>query len=84
MLSTRGTSLGGDPLGARDRILNTKVAHRACAGRAPGKHSPIVLRLRQLVLVLVIVTVLRLELQLEPGVGAKAAGIDCRWKRLKA
>ena len=24
----------------RDKILNTKVARRACAGRAPGKHSP--------------------------------------------
>ena len=24
-------------------ILNTKVARRACAGRAPGKHSPSVL-----------------------------------------
>ena len=35
-----GTSLGEDKLGARDRILNTKVARRACAGCAPGKHSP--------------------------------------------
>ena len=34
------TSLGEDKLGARHRILNTKVARRACAGRAPGKHSP--------------------------------------------
>ena len=31
--STWGTSLGGAKLGARDRILNTKVAHRACAGQ---------------------------------------------------
>ena len=38
--STWGTS-GEDKLGARDRIRNPKVAHRACAGRAPGKHSPI-------------------------------------------
>ena len=29
--STGGTSLGEDKLGARDRILNTKVARRACA-----------------------------------------------------
>ena len=28
-------------LGPRDSILNTKVARRACAGRAPGKHSPL-------------------------------------------
>ena len=35
------SSLGGDKLGDRDRILNTKVARRACGGRAPGKHSPI-------------------------------------------
>ena len=34
--STWGTSLGGDKLGARDRILNTKVARRARAGHAPG------------------------------------------------
>ena len=40
--STWGTSQGEDKLGARDRILNTKVAPRACAGRAPGKHSPFV------------------------------------------
>ena len=33
--STCGTSLGEGKLGARDRILNTKVA--------PGKHSPIAL-----------------------------------------
>ena len=38
--STWGTSLGKDKLGARDRILNTKVARWACAGRTPGKHSP--------------------------------------------
>ena len=36
--STWGTSQG--KLGARDRTLNTKVARRACARRAPGKHSP--------------------------------------------
>ena len=36
-----GISLGEDKLGARDRILNTKVARQACAGRGPGKHSPI-------------------------------------------
>ena len=40
--STWGTSLGEDKLGAKDRILNTKVARRACAGRATGKHSPCV------------------------------------------
>ena len=33
MWSTWGTSQGGDKLGARDRILNTKVARRACAGQ---------------------------------------------------
>ena len=38
--STWGTSQGEDKLGARDKILNTKVVRRACAGRAPGKHSP--------------------------------------------
>ena len=38
--STWGTSLGGDKLGARAWILNTKVARRACTGRAPGNHSP--------------------------------------------
>ena len=37
--STWGTSQGEDKLGARDRTLNTKVAHEACAGRVPGKHS---------------------------------------------
>ena len=37
--STWGTSKGDGKLGARDRILNTKVARRACPGRAPGKHS---------------------------------------------
>ena len=31
--STWGTSLGEDKLGARDKILNTKVARRACAGQ---------------------------------------------------
>ena len=31
--STWGTSLGGDKLGARDRMLNTKVARRSCAGQ---------------------------------------------------
>ena len=34
--STWGTSQGEDKLGARDKILNTKVACRACAGRVPG------------------------------------------------
>ena len=38
--STWGTSLGEDTIGARDRILNAKVARRACAGCARGKHSP--------------------------------------------
>ena len=38
--STWGTSLGEDKLGARDKILNTKVVCRACAGCALGKHSP--------------------------------------------
>ena len=32
-----------DKLGAIDKILNTKVARWACAGRAPGKRSPMVL-----------------------------------------
>ena len=36
--STWGTSLRGDKLGARDRILNTKVVRRACAGSAPVAH----------------------------------------------
>ena len=36
--STWGTSLGGDDLGARDKILTTKVARRACARSAPGAH----------------------------------------------
>ena len=40
MRSTWGTSLGEDKLGARDKILNTKVARRACAGNTPDKHSP--------------------------------------------
>ena len=39
---TWGTSQGEDKLGARDRILNTKVVRQACAGRAPGEHSPLV------------------------------------------
>ena len=30
---TWGTSLGEDKFGARDRILNTKVARQACAGQ---------------------------------------------------
>ena len=34
--STWGTSQGEDKLGARDKILNTKGARRACTGRAPG------------------------------------------------
>ena len=38
--STQGFSQGEDKLGARDKILNTKVARQACAGRAPGNHSP--------------------------------------------
>ena len=38
--STWGTSQGEDKLEARDKILNTKVARRACAGRASGKHCP--------------------------------------------
>ena len=38
--STWGTSQSEDKLGARDKILSAKVARRACAGRAPGKHSP--------------------------------------------
>ena len=32
-LVNRGTSLGEDKLGARDKILNTKVARRACTGQ---------------------------------------------------
>ena len=39
--STWGTSQGEDKLGARDKILHTKVARQACAGCAPGKHSPV-------------------------------------------
>ena len=35
---TWGTSQGEDKPGARDKILNTKVA----LGHAPGKHSPLV------------------------------------------
>ena len=31
--STWGTSLGEDKLGTRHKILNTKVARRACAGQ---------------------------------------------------
>ena len=31
--STWGTSQSEDTLGARDKILNTKVARRACAGQ---------------------------------------------------
>ena len=42
--STWGTSQGEDKLGARDKILNTKVVRRACAGRALGKHSPYQIR----------------------------------------
>ena len=38
--STWGTFQGEDKLGARDKILNTKVVCWACAGRAPRKHSP--------------------------------------------
>ena len=36
--STQGTSLGEDKLGARDKILNTKVARRACAGQTFPPH----------------------------------------------
>ena len=35
--STGRISQGEDTLGARDKILNPKVVHRACAGRAPGE-----------------------------------------------
>ena len=35
-----GTSQGEDKLRATDKILNAKVARRACAERAPGKHPP--------------------------------------------
>ena len=38
--STWGTSQGEDKLGAKDKILNTKVARRPCAGPAPDKHYP--------------------------------------------
>ena len=38
--STWGTSQGEDKLGARDEILNTKVARRACAGWVPGNIPP--------------------------------------------
>ena len=31
--STWGTTRGENNLGARDKILNAKVAHRACAGQ---------------------------------------------------
>ena len=37
--STWRTSQGEDKPGARDKILGTKVARRACARRAPGKFS---------------------------------------------
>ena len=40
--STWGASQGEDKLGARNKILNTKVAGRACAGRALGKYSPLI------------------------------------------
>ena len=40
--STWGTSRAEDELGARDKIVNTKVARRACAGRTPGNRSPLV------------------------------------------
>ena len=39
--STWGTSQGEDKLGARDKILEAKVACQACTRRAPGRHSPI-------------------------------------------
>ena len=38
--STWGTSQGEDKLGARGRILNTKVVHRACAGRTRANIPP--------------------------------------------
>ena len=38
--STWGTSLGGHTLGARDRIFNTKVARRACAGQTFPLQGP--------------------------------------------
>ena len=38
--STWGSSKGDIKLGARDEILNTKVARPACVGCAPGRHSP--------------------------------------------
>ena len=39
VLDSSRTPKGGGG-GARDRILNTKVARRACGGRTPGKRSP--------------------------------------------
>ena len=42
--STWGTSLGEDKLGARDKILNTKVARRACAGQTFPQCYPLVVR----------------------------------------
>ena len=39
--STWGTSQGGDKLGARDKILNTKVERRACAGQTFPRCTPI-------------------------------------------
>ena len=37
--ATGATSLGEDKLGARDKILNTKIARRACTGRAHAHHT---------------------------------------------
>ena len=45
----RSTSRGEDTLGARDRTLTTKVVCRACAGRAPGKHTPLRALLRAMI-----------------------------------
>ena len=40
MRSTWGTSLGEDKLGATDKMLNTKVAHRACPPVRPKYTAP--------------------------------------------
>ena len=54
--STWGTSLGEDKVGARDRILNRKVARRACTGRAQAKYSPHVPRLCDVAIVYLLST----------------------------
>ena len=41
MRSTWGSSLGEDKLGARDRILNTEVAHQARTGQTFPPKSPL-------------------------------------------